>query len=192
VQVIVLDTRWFRSPLKRTDQRDAPGKERYVPDPDPAKTMLGAAQWAWLEEQLRQPAELRLVYSSVQVIVEGHGWERWGNLPLERRRLHDLVKRTRANGVVFLSGDRHIGAIYREAAGVPYPVYEITASGFTHTFRGNREAGPNRLGDPFTELHFGSIEVEWETGRVELSIKDISGEKQRRQAFRLNQLEVPA
>ena len=48
VQVILLDLRWFRSPLKRTDQRDALGKERYMPDADPAKTMLGDEQWAWL------------------------------------------------------------------------------------------------------------------------------------------------
>ena len=48
VQIILLDLRWFRSPLKASDQRGAPGKERYVPDPDPAKTMLGPAQWAWL------------------------------------------------------------------------------------------------------------------------------------------------
>ncbi|HEX2725824.1 MAG TPA: alkaline phosphatase D family protein, partial [Beijerinckiaceae bacterium] len=29
VQVLLLDTRYFRSALKRTDQRNAPGKERY-------------------------------------------------------------------------------------------------------------------------------------------------------------------
>lgn len=45
VQIILLDVRWFRSPLKITDQRGAPGKERYLPDPDPAKTMLGDTQW---------------------------------------------------------------------------------------------------------------------------------------------------
>ena len=192
VQVIMLDTRWFRSPLKPTDQRDAPGKERYLPDPDPSKTMLGPAQWTWLEEQLRQPADVRLVFSGVQVVVEGHGWERWGNLPLERQRLYDLVRRTRANGVVFLSGDRHIGAIYRETTGTPYPFHEITASGFTHTWQGNREAGPNRLGDPFTELHFGTVEVQWDTRVAELSIRNIRGEKERVQAIPLNQLEVPA
>ena len=49
VQVILLDTRSFRSPLRPTDQPGAPGKEEYLPDPDPAKTMLGRAQWAWLE-----------------------------------------------------------------------------------------------------------------------------------------------
>ncbi|MBK7656544.1 MAG: alkaline phosphatase family protein [Betaproteobacteria bacterium] len=41
VQIILLDGRWFRSALKVTDQRNAPGKERYVPDGDPIKTMLG-------------------------------------------------------------------------------------------------------------------------------------------------------
>ncbi len=55
VQVILLDMRWFRSPLKITDQRGAPGKERYLPDPDPTKTMLGETQWAWLADELRKP-----------------------------------------------------------------------------------------------------------------------------------------
>ena len=61
VQVILLDTRYFRSPLRPTDQRGAPGKERYLPDDDPGKTMLGDAQWAWLAERLREPADLRVV-----------------------------------------------------------------------------------------------------------------------------------
>src|SRR5262245_60578759 len=66
VQVILLDVRWFRSPLKPTDQRGATGKERYLPDPDPAKTMLGVEQWAWLADELRKPAEIRLIVSSTQ------------------------------------------------------------------------------------------------------------------------------
>jgi alkaline phosphatase D len=190
VQVIMLETRWFRSPLKATDQRNAAGKERYVPDADPAKTMLGGEQWAWLERQLREPADVRLVFSGIQVIVEGHGWERWGNLPLERRRLYDLVRRTQANGVVFLSGDRHIGAIYRESQGAPYPLYEITASGNTHPWATAREAGPNRVTELFTELHFGSVEIDWAARALELSIKDIRGAKRRTQAIRFDELKA--
>jgi alkaline phosphatase D len=105
VQVILLDTRFFRSPLKPTDQRNAPGRERYLPDEDPTKTMLGEAQWAWLADRLREPAEVRLIVSSVQVLAEGHGWERWGNFPRERQRLYDLIRDTGARGVVYLSGD---------------------------------------------------------------------------------------
>ena len=73
VQIIVLDLRSFRSSLKPTDERGAAGKERYLPDPDPAKTMLGEAQWTWLGERLREPADLRLLVSSIQVLPEGHG-----------------------------------------------------------------------------------------------------------------------
>jgi alkaline phosphatase D len=103
--------------------------------------MLGEAQWAWLAERLREPADLRLVVSSIQVLAEGHGWERWGNLPGERARLFDLIGATGANGVVLLSGDRHIGGLYREPAGVPYPLTEITSSGINQVFPGNQEAG---------------------------------------------------
>jgi alkaline phosphatase D len=43
VQLIGLDLRWCRSSWQPT--RGAAGKERYLPDADPAKTMLGDAQW---------------------------------------------------------------------------------------------------------------------------------------------------
>ncbi|MBM3644721.1 MAG: alkaline phosphatase family protein [Alphaproteobacteria bacterium] len=174
VQTILLDTRWFRSALKPTDQRGAPGKERYLPDPDPTKTMLGEAQWAWLAAELRKPAEIRLIVSSIQVLAEGHGWERWGNLPSEREKLFALIRETDARGVVFLSGDRHIGALYREKTVVDYPLHEITASGLNQAlaFWGNREPGPNRLGAVYGGAHFGSIEIDWWDRSVDLSIRD--------------------
>jgi PhoD-like phosphatase len=148
VQLIGLDLRWFRSPWLPTDQRGAAGKERYLPDADPAKTMLGEAQWRWLEAQLRTPADVRLLVSSIQCVVEGHGWERWGNLPAERDRLFHLMRDTGARGVLILSGDRHIGGIYREPnASVPYPVYELTSSGVTHPWATAAEVGPRAAGD---------------------------------------------
>jgi alkaline phosphatase D len=190
VQVILLDTRWFRSPLKRTDQRDAPGKERYLPDPAPAKTLLGEAQWRWLEARLREPADVRLVVSGIQVVVEGHGWERWGNFPRERERLYRLVADTAAQGVVFLSGDRHIGGLYRETHGVPYPLYEMTSSGVTHPWAQAAEAGPNRLGDLFTEPHYGMVEIDWPARALQLVIKDIQGRVRRSQPIAFNELKA--
>ncbi len=188
VQVILLDTRWFRSPLKPTDQRGAPGRERYVPDPEPTKTMRGPVQWQWLEAQLRQPAELRLIVSTIQVLAEGHGWERWGNLPIERQRLFDLIGATRAQGVVLLSGDRHLGALYRETVGTPYALTEITSSGINKTYPNSREAGPNRLGAVYGGINFGTIEVDWPAGSVELAVRGRSGEIQRQTSVRLNEL----
>jgi alkaline phosphatase D len=192
VQVIVLDGRYFRSPLKPTDQRGAPGKERYVPDADPAKTMLGEAQWRWLEAELRKPAQVRLIQSGIQVLAEGHGWERWGNLPRERQRLFDTIARSGAGGVVLLSGDRHIGAFYRQVDGVAYPLTEITASGFTHTFRAVKEAGPNRIGDPYVELHFGAVDIDWAARGLLLQLMDVAGRVQRSVAVPFDELKVSA
>ena len=175
VQIILLDTRWFRSPLRRPLVPGLPGQERYLPDDSPEKTMLGAAQWAWLEAQLRQAADLRLVYSGIQVLADGHGWERWGNLPRERVRLFELITQTRAQGVVFLSGDRHIGAIYRQQQGAPYPLWDITSSGLTHAWSGASEAGPNREGDLVRVNHYGLIELDPAQKTVSLQLKDAQG-----------------
>jgi alkaline phosphatase D len=174
VQLIGLDLRWFRSPWLLTDQRGAAGKERYLPDADPAKTMLGEAQWRWLEAQLRAPADVRLLVSSIQCVVEGHGWERWGNLPAERDRLYRLLRDTGASGVLILSGDRHIGGIYREAhASVPYPVYELTSSGVTHPWATAAEAGPNRLGPLVTVQHYGLVDIDFAARTVTLALRDV-------------------
>ena len=188
VQVVLLDTRYFRSPLRPTDQRGAPGKERYLPDDDPGKTMLGDAQWAWLAERLREPADLRVIVSSIQVLAEGHGWERWGNLTRERQRLYDLIGETRAGGVVFVSGDRHLGGIYREARGTPYPLVEVTASGLTQYFAAADEAGPNRLGAVYGKPNFGTMDVDWWAGEVRLALKDGAGTAVRTHTVHLDEL----
>jgi alkaline phosphatase D len=188
VQVILLDTRSFRSVLRSTPEPSVPGQGPYLPDPDPAKTMLGAAQWAWLRTQLMQPAELRLIVSSVQVLAEGHGWEGWGNLPLERTRLLDLLAETRAAGVILLSGDRHVGALYQRRAGVPYGLYEITASGINMSYAGNREPGPRRLGAVYGAPNFGTVDVDWWAGEVRLSVRRMNGEPVRQVAIPLADL----
>ena len=131
LQVILMDLRSFRTALHPAPQGTAiPGGGRYLPA-GPGARMLGEDQWAWLADCFRQPAELRLVVSSVQLVADGHGWEGWSRMPDERARFWRLIRDTGARGVVLLSGDRHLGAIYRRAAGPdgpPYPVTELTSS----------------------------------------------------------------
>ena len=189
LQIVLLDTRSFRSPLRRKPA-GAPGPGPYAPDPDPAKTMLGEAEWAWLEEQLRRPAELRLIVSSVQVLAEGHGYERWGNLPRERQRLLELVASTRANGVIFLSGDRHVGALYRLSEGVRYPLYEITSSGLNMFYAAASEPGPLRLGALYGRENFGTVDVDWWAGEVRLAVRALNGEAVREIAIPLAALSM--
>jgi alkaline phosphatase D len=191
VQVVLLDTRSFRSPLRSTSEPDVPGKGPYLPDADPAKTMLGAAQWAWLRDQLLQPAELRLIVSSVQVLAGDHGWESWGNLPLEQAKLLDLIAETGAGGVILLSGDRHVGALYQRRAGAPYALYEITSSGINMTYAASREPGPLRLGAVYGAPNFGTVDIDWWAGEVRLSVRGMNGEPVRQVSIPLADLAAP-
>ena len=129
-----------------------------------------------------------MIVSSVQVVVEGHGWERWGNFPLERQRLYDLIAGTKARGVVFLSGDRHIGALYRESQGTPYPLTEITSSGINRQFVNAREQGPNRLGELYPRVNFGTLDIDWQQGRVAIALRDEEGAIQRNVSLALDAL----
>ena len=176
VQILLLDTRFFRSPLRPTDEPRAVGKERYLPDPDPEKTMLGDAQWRWLENQLKEPADLRLLVSSIQILADGHGWEAWRMLPTERDRLYELLERTNANDVLLLSGDRHRAGIYRAERGLSFPLFELTSSSLNLPIDGSEEEpGPNRLGPSYREANFGSIVIDWAAQQLLMRIHDKEG-----------------
>ncbi len=177
VQVILLDTRTFRSSLRPTDEPDAPGKEAYLPDPSPNKTLLGAAQWRWLEEVLEEPADLRIVASSIQVAADGHGYARWGNLPRERERLYDLLTQADSTPTAILSGDRHFAAIYRVPLGNGRTLWEVTSSSLNRPWRDREEAGPNQLGPLYTGENFGTVEIDWQARRAVLAVNDIQGNR---------------
>ena len=141
--------------------------------------MLGEAQWQWLGEQLRQPAELRIVASSIQVIPDQHCYEKWANLPLERERLFRLIEGSRAGGVVFVSGDRHLAEISRlDAENVGYPLFEVTSSGLNSAGAGKGERNRYRTTpDNFRGDNFGVIQVDWlaDPPMVSLQVRDVHG-----------------
>ena len=141
VQLILLDTRYHRSALTPTDERGAMGRERYLASTDLAQTMLGAEQLAWLEDALSDPADLRVLVTSVQLIADGHGWEAWATMPLARERLYAMLADAQADGptVVVVSGDRHRGGLYRTEAGGG--LTELTASSLNDGFDGGRRRG---------------------------------------------------
>ena len=176
VQLILLDTRYFRSPLRPTDERGAPGKERYMPDPDPDKTMLGEEQWVWLGQVLEDEADLRILASSIQVIADGHGYEAWRQLPAERDRLYALLRETGANGVVMISGDRHRAGIYRRDDALGYPLLELTASSFNSPSGSGEEAGPHRLGPTYRPENYGALSIDWTSRSVTLEVRGMDGE----------------
>ena len=184
VQVILLDTRYFRSKLRTWQPKERPaGRGPYRPHEEDADvTLLGEAQWEWLEEELKKPAQLRIIASSIQVVPYEHGWESWGNFPAERKRLFDLIAKTRAGATLFISGDRHLAEISRIApqeSGVSYPLYDVTSSSLNQPSGGANDDEPNRyrVGDNFLPINFGSIVVDWnhETPHVDVAIHDHEG-----------------
>ncbi len=166
VQVILLDTKYNRSPFKPDpvpkEERLKVGKVGgYIPDTHPSKTHLGEEQWAWLEQELKKPAEVRLIASSTQVIPNEKGMDEWGNFPRERQRLFELIERTQANGVVLLSGNVHFAEISQYEKGV-YPFVELTSSGMTHTNElYGKAANSFRVTGPYLEHNFGLVEIDW-------------------------------
>ncbi|MEX0792636.1 MAG: alkaline phosphatase D family protein [Pirellulaceae bacterium] len=195
LQVILLDTRFFRDPLKRNSRPippDSPFKNEYQPDDNPEKTMLGKDQWQWLEQQFQKPADLRIVCSSIQFGHEYNGWESWTNLPAERQRMLDLIQRSKASGVVFISGDVHWAEISRREMDLPYPLYDVTASGLTEDWH-NIEPNRYRVGEAVPDNHFGLIEIDWETDDPLLRLKviDVKGTTRMNHPVRLSEISFP-
>ncbi|APZ94742.1 alkaline phosphatase D family protein [Fuerstiella marisgermanici] len=189
VQVILLDTRYFRSPLKRGEKRVGGS---WIPDDDPTKTMLGEAQWKWLGEQLRQPAELRIIASGIQFLAEDAGQETWSNLPRERQRMLDLLTSTEANGVIFISGDRHWSELSAINEGAPYRLYDFTSSSLNQLHpRGTPTKNSFRaLPTTYHKENFGVIAVDWDQKdpQITLSIRDLDDNLRLQHEVRLSEL----
>ena len=105
---------------------------------------------------------MRLIASSGQIVADEKGMDEWGNYPLERRRLFDLIAKTGANGVVLLSGNVHFAEISATDEG-PYRLFDFTSSGLTHVNQEYPKArNRHRVAGPFVDLNFGLVEIDWE------------------------------
>lgn len=156
VKVLVLDTRYFRTELKAAPS----GNKRYVPHTEAVGTVLGAAQWAWLEEELRtSKADFNILVSSIQVLSGEHGFETWGNFPHEVTRLMEVIGNSGARGVMVFSGDRHISEFSRiNSEPLNHPLIDFTSSGLTHAYRGFKgEPNPYRVGEVVPLESFGWV-----------------------------------
>lgn len=176
--MILLDTRYARSPFLDSDEKGAPGKEDYMPNTENRdKQMLSPEQWKWLEEQVVKPTDVRLIVSSVQCLSVGNGFEGWRMLPYERDRLVNMLQNQTNTTTMILSGDRHKGGFYQYQN-----LTEVTASSWTHTIPYGAysdctnaqecdEVDERRIGDFVRVNHFGSIEFHWENRTMTVSLR---------------------
>lgn len=172
VQVIMLDTRSFRSPLKPAENPEP--LHQYDPVDDAKATILGEEQWKWLEDELHQSADIRFVVTPIQLIASQQGFEKWANFPKERERFFNLLKKTHVKNLIVLSGDRHLAAISKTEIKGWGTLYDITSSSLNQT-SDLAENDPAYLQPAYTQENFGLASIDWHRKSVLIEVRDVSG-----------------
>ena len=151
VDFFLLDNRFHRYP------------NRYPPVPE--KAMFGAAQLKWLKQALiASRATFKVVAAGGQFWNRANRYEAFFNYPAEQKALADWLLEQKIPGVVFLSGDRHLGGLWRIERPNAYPLYEFTSSPLTagafanppQEERDNPQLVPGTL---VTQRNFGVLRV---------------------------------
>ena len=178
IQLILVDTRMHRSKLERMGWGQFWRKGRYKPTDDVHQAVLSREQWRWLEAELNQPADLRIVVSSIQILPTRSGWEHWGQFPMERTKMMNLLHRRK--NLIVVSGDRHWASMYKDDFGM----LEMTTTSL------NRPARPSyperdvlQIRKPIIATNFGEIEVDWEARTAHVRVITVDGDIALKEAF---------
>ncbi len=170
IKVIVLDTRYFRSPLTKSKTNE----RRYQPSENNEDTILGEKQWKWLEKELENNySDFVVIVSSIQFLSGEHGFETWGNFPHEVDRLKNLLKQKAVRNAILLSGDRHISEFSTlKIDGLKYPLIDFTSSGLTHSYyKYKGESNQYRLGRVISIPSFGVLKFNFDTYEVTMQMR---------------------
>jgi len=194
LQIILLDGRTFRDDIK-TYEGEFDEDRRYfysldyAPHQTADSTLLGEQQWAWLKKELIKPADLRLIGTGTQFGIEYNGYEAWANFPSEQQRMIDLIAETKANGVLFISGDVHYAELSKITPKNTYPLYDFTSSGLSSTWH-FATPNKNRIEGPIMDNHFGLISVDWNQSvpSIQMEIWDIHDNQRIEYTLALNEL----
>ena len=157
---IFLDTRFFRSKLKGK-------KSNYIENIEPDATILGNAQWTWLENELKSDFDFLFIFSSIQIIAKDHRFEKWSNFPNERAKLFELLEQFNDKTILF-SGDRHRAGIYRKNG-----IIELTSSSMNKPGSSFSETDSYLIGKTYPQENYGVLEIL--ENSIHIKIKDIKG-----------------
>ena len=173
INLILLDTRFFRSDLKKTKGI----KPVYLKNEELNATILGDDQWSWLVEVMKIKSDLTIVATSIQLLPTEHRFEKWSNFPSDHLKLKKLLK-SHSHPIIVISGDRHQGAIYNDEN-----IYEITSSSLNKSissiFGRPKEVDRYMLSEMFSGENYGLITININKKIVDLEIKNIKGDRVR-------------
>ena len=179
INLIVLDTRFFRSKLSSN-------KSPYIPTDNIDTTILGDEQWTWFKQVLNHDSDLILVLSSIQILATEHVFEKWDLFPHERLKMMKLLDSIETKSLI-ISGDRHKGGLYKKGS-----LIELTSSSLNKPTTAARisrnlpivadSIKKQLLEDDkllqnkiYNYENFGLIKINTKTQNIEISLNDISG-----------------
>lgn len=142
---------------------------RYFKNLDPAAPMLGEAQWSWLEEEFRtSTAKLHFVMAGLSIFSPLLPYsEEWWHYPGEVNRLLGLIEKYKPPGLVFLTGDKHFGTIFKGSGQL-----EMISSGMTHVVpRKTWWYLSRKFPVTFFGLNYGLIDIDWVGGAPKLTMR---------------------
>ena len=171
VKVILLDTRYFRDPLKESNTEGRRYDEWSLGE---GGTILGEPQWEWLQSELQDSIpDFTMIVSSIQFLSKEHGWEKWGNHPSEVQKMYEVLEKAKARNIFFVSGDRHMAEIsVNLEVPLPSPLVDFTSSGLTHTWPTyGTEGNEYRVSNIIKRLNFGVMHFDFKTKRVTFEIR---------------------
>ena len=161
IKLIFLDTRFFRSDLKKKNGV-------YQANNENNSTILGEDQWVWLKKQFQPSIDAYIIFSSIQILATEHRFEKWSNFPTERSKLLEFLKKQEVPKML-VSGDRHRGGIYKYNDSI----IEITASSLNKPGSGFSEFDSLLIGNTHNEENYGILRIGKNTIKAEL--KNIEG-----------------
>lgn len=169
ILIILLDTRWFKVLKSNSNENE---------------TILGEVQWNWLEKQFQRQADLILLVSSIQILPEEHRFEKWYDIPNEKKKLIELIQKYNIEKLLILSGDRHFAEISKQKIILNNQklsfLYEITSSSLNQELSKEyqkeilKEKNSYRIFGPFLKPNFGffSIKFNQKKPEIKIGIKD--------------------
>lgn len=137
--------------------------------------LLGEDQWKWLEGELKKDVGgVTFLVSSIQVLPYEQAFEKWSNFPKSYKRLLAALETAPSKNIVIISGDRHFAELSKQKIG-DKEIWEITASGMTHSFRNPDDARNHnslRVGPILDRLNYGLISLDGQSLRIQ--VKDLN------------------